>query len=718
MFVRNPKLILVTFLIIISFPFNLNSQNFERYLNRIPFTDSQGQILNTFSGGHNNLETQFIDIDGDGDLDIMYLDSDKTYGCYENTGDKLSPNYIFSFDIIPGLKFSDWFYFVDIDDDNDLDIFTGGAPALIEFRRNTGTVNSPVFTLEIDTVKCIDTTGNVVPIFSEFGCNPVFIDIDDDGDLDFLSGNSIGTVTFFENIGNNLSFNFKFITNFWQNIIIIGGALKSEPDYKSLEPSLHGASSLDFADIDNDNDYDLFWGDFFGRSIYFIQNNGNATTAVMDTPYTFSGYPQNEDSVWTSGFNMSRLADIDNDDDLDLFVSVLYDPTVPQSLMFYRNKGDSDSDDFNLENINLLKTLDIGIHSAPVFVDIDNDDDPDLFIGNAKSPNGMLHFFENTGTTSNPSFLLVDSAYFGIEGDLTITPSFGDLDGDGDYDLLIGEFLGRISFYENVGDKFSANFQLVEQLKDTSGSFISIGNIARPFLIDIENDNDLDLITGGFNGQIRLYRNTGTTDNYNFIRDTAYFGSLDVGDISSPFLFDYDEDGDNDLFTGSSDKIFYFRNNGSNANPVWTLETNKFLSQTFGGYAVPFFTDINNDTDSDLFIGNVKGGIYYFENTTATGFVSEEIQPDNFNLQAYPNPFNSQVQITINLFKSEEITVSIYNVLGQKLRQLFKGNMQFGKNRLTWDGTNNKKNQLPSGNYFVVVETIDNLKTIKLLLLK
>ncbi|HSP88049.1 MAG TPA: T9SS type A sorting domain-containing protein [Ignavibacteriaceae bacterium] len=701
----------IIFLTAFSFSFSLNAQEFERVLNKIPVSDISGIIPNTFSSGHNNIEHQYVDIDGDADLDIIYLDSDKTYGWYKNIGNEFNHNFILSFDTIPGMKFSDWFFLIDIDDDNDLDIFTGGAPALIEFRRNIGTTTNPFFELEVDTL--FDNENN--PMFSEFGCNPVFIDIDNDNDYDFLSGNSSGTVTFYENIGNNISFNLKFITNSWQNISIQGGALK---------PDLHGASALDFADIDNDNDYDLFWGDFFGRSIYFIQNNGNATTAVMDTPYTFSGYPQNKDSVWTSGFNMPRLADIDSDNDLDFFVSVLYDPTVPQSLMFYRNLGTTENPDLNLENENFLKTLDVGGKSSPVFIDIDSDEDLDLFTGSEKITNGTLHFFENIGTSINPSFILNDSSYFGIEGDLTITPSFGDIDDDGDYDLLVGEFIGRFSLYENTGTQFSPNFQLVGQLRDSSNNFISVGNYARPFLIDIDNDSDPDLITGGFNGHIRLYRNIGTANNYNFILQQTYF-NLDVGDNSSPFVIDYDDDGDFDLFTGSDSvtindlgNILFYRNDGNNLNPQWVLISENFLSQTFGGFSFPTFVDINNDTDKDLFIGNVKGGLYYFENNLITNIIDEEQQPYNFNLEVFPNPFNSQTNILVNVNKTEEVTISIYNTLGEKVIQLFSGNLQTGKNEFTWNGKNDKGANISSGIYFVVVKTFDKLKSIKLILLK
>ncbi len=302
-------------------------------------SDDEGLINNTFSGGHNNLEHQFIDIDGDGDLDIFYLDSDQTFGWFENTGSKFNADFEYSLTIPDGLNFSNWFYFIDIDDDGDLDYFTSNDDQ-ISFYRNDGNVTSPYFVLAQDTVR--DNEGQ--PIYSEFSSNPIFVDIDGDSDYDFISGNSAGTLIYYENIGTPQNFNLKFITSIWQNITIIGGG----------DDPLHGASSIEFADIDDDSDLDLFWGDFFSKSIYVIENFG--TSSVPDMQRVSNIYPVNSDSVYTSGFNMPRFADIDADGDLDLFVSVLYDPTVPQSLMFLQNNGTPQTANHQLITNDYLKT--------------------------------------------------------------------------------------------------------------------------------------------------------------------------------------------------------------------------------------------------------------------------------------------------------------------------------------------------------------------------
>jgi hypothetical protein len=680
------------------------SQPFQRELNIIPVSDSEGLIKNIFSGGHNNLEHQFVDIDGDGDLDIFFLDSDKTFGWFKNIGDKFNPNFEYSLENPPGLYFSNWFYFVDIDGDGNLDYFTGNSDQ-ISYYRNEGSPSSPVFVLAQDTV--FDNEGD--PIYSEFGSNPIFADVDGDGDYDFISGNSAGTLTFYENIGSPLNFNFKFITNVWQNIIIIG-TLVDDPR--------HGSSSIDFVDIDNDLDLDLFWGDFFSKSLYVIENQGTPTNPDMKRISDI--YPINSDSVYTSGFNMPRFADIDGDGDYDLFVSVLYDPTVPQSLMFYENTGSAQSANHILRTKDFLKTLDVGNNSAPVFVDIDDDGDLDLFIGSLENPLGTIHFLENIGTASVPEFFYSDSSYFNIVSDLSVSPAFGDIDNDGDYDLLIGKLNGTIEVYLNTGTPQSPQFTTGSTLLNNLGQIIDIGTSSTPFLIDVDGDSDLDLVIGGFNGRFSFYENTGSPSAYEFTSNPSYFGALDVGDNSTPFLFDYNKDGVLDLFSGSRNgDFFYYRNDGTNLAPIWTQVTNKFLPDNFGGNTFPCFADIDNDGDLDLFLGIVKGGLYLYINSEITNVAEWGLRPVNdYTFEAYPNPFNPGTQIRIINKEAQLTTIEIFNLLGEKVKSLHNDYLPAGSNYFYWYGDNNSGEILTSGVYFILASSELNTKAIKVLFLK
>ena len=675
------------------------SQPFNRELNHIPISDESGLIKNIFSGGHNNLEYQFVDIDNDEDLDIFFLDSDKTFGLFENIGNKFNPEYKYLINKPNNLFFSNWFYFVDIDNDNDFDYFTGNNDQ-ISYYQNNGSINSPSFILVQDTVW--DDTGQ--PIYSEFGSNALFADIDNDDDLDFFSGNSAGTVKFYENIGTQTNFNFKFITNEWQNLYIVGTL---------AENSLHGASSLDFIDINDDDDLDLFWGDFFSNSLYFIENQGNSISPDMQK--ISDVYPINSDSVNTSGFNMPRFTDIDSDGDYDLFVSVLYDPTVPQSLMFYENTGNAQSANHILRTNDFLKTLDVGNNSSPVFVDIDNDGDLDLFIGSFNNPNGSIHFLENTGTVSNPSFYYSDSQYFNIMSDLVVTPAFGDLDNDGDYDLLAGKLNGTIDFYLNNGTPVSANFQNSILLRNNNDDSIDVGSSSSPFLMDVDGDSDLDLAIGGFNGKLSFYENTGNPASYEFTSNPAYFGTLDIGDNSTPFFIDYNEDDVLDLFSGSRNgEMFYFKNDGNNISPIWSLITNQFIPENFGGNTFPCFFDIDNDTDSDLFLGNVKGGLYFYLNSMITSVAEWELTPvDNYSIAAFPNPFNPSTRIKYTIPDNGFVNLSVYNLLGEKIAQLVNEIKTAGEYESEFDGSG-----LASGVYIAKLVSNNNHHTIKMILTK
>jgi flagellar hook assembly protein FlgD len=98
------------------------------------------------------------------------------------------------------------------------------------------------------------------------------------------------------------------------------------------------------------------------------------------------------------------------------------------------------------------------------------------------------------------------------------------------------------------------------------------------------------------------------------------------------------------------------------------------------------------------------------------------IAPDSALISAYPNPFNSQVNIGINLPASlltKDVTFRIYNILGEAIKTFQADYLQnSGKYQFTWDGRNEEGASVSSGIYFFVVTTPEKNYSVKLLLMK
>lgn len=692
---------------------SLEAQPFAREPYSIPCFSNGNPIEHPFTGGFFNPMHQFVDIDGDGDFDLFIYDfNDGSLSYFRNDGSPQVAQFRLtepSFSIPP---IQGWFRMVDIDGDAKIDLMTSSTtPNTLAIYKNTGTPQSPQFTLFVSSLR--DSANAVV--YSETYSIPAFADMDGDGDLDFFSLNSsVGTINYYQNIGSPTAMLLAFRTNRYQNIQICpgcGGPERPNPGqpFRPFFSSMHGNGSMYFADIDADNDNDMFYGDLFDGGLFFYQNNGTTTHAVLDS---ITGRFPPGNPVITSGFNQPTLVDIDGDNDVDLFVSVLPPLQRIDNFRFYRNVGTPSVYNFNLEAKNYLSTIDVGLVSEPTFADIDGDGDADMFIGDL---DGHVALLRNIGTPGAPSFSFDDSAFIEGANVYAFAPRFVDIDNDNDLDMFIGHFAGKIEFYRNMGTPTAPQFAREQSFFDS----ISVGNYAVPAFFDIDNDGDVDMFVGGSTGKISFYRNTGTPQTFAYVLETTMFGGISAGPNSNlrPTFADVDHDADSDLIIGVFDgRMLFYRNDGPPGNPAFTFVTGEFGSIDTVADACPAFFDIDNDGDQDMFVGGSRGGLDFYRNGLLTSVEDESpgvLPVANSLLQNYPNPFNPSTTIEFSIAQPGRVTLKVYDVLGREAASLVDGSMTQGMHRVQFNAAH-----LPSGVYFYRLRAGNFTGSRKLVVLK
>ncbi len=568
-----------------------------------PFTvvDENGVAYDhPFFGGLNAPRPQFLDIDGDGDLDLFIQETTDQLVFFENTGDARNAKLVWRTDHYNGLETGDWFRFADVDYDGDYDLLSEEKFSHIRYYRNDGSATVASFSLAADTLRDVDGT----PIFADRQNIPFIQDIDCDDKIDLFIGLLIGTVMRYEldHYDDNAVPIFKKLTDRFEDIEIVG----------DLPGSRHGANTLTFNDVDGDGDLDLFWGDFFEQGILLVRNTGSCRAPVLRSEPI--NYPL-QDPVATSGYNAPIFADLDGDGQEELFVGVVggaFNATSSLANNFYYLRPTGNGK-YETVTSRFIKTIDLGSESIVTLVDIDVDGDLDLTIGNKINPNStkssQFVLFENTGSAADPQFafkggLDVDPSYH-------YSPAFADLDDDGDVDLLMGTWNEGMIFYRNTGTTSDP----VYTREDHNNIELTRGGNSTPAFVDIDNDGDFDLFVGESSGTINFYENTGTRQKPVFTLVTDELNMIDTGRRSIPAFTDYDGDGDMDMVVGSdSEGLTLFINEGSSTE--FRFGKGQKMSLIVDQFSNASFGDIDGDGDTDMITGGLGGGVSLFSNSS------------------------------------------------------------------------------------------------------
>lgn len=429
-----------------------------------------------------------------------------------------------------------------------------------------------------------------------------FGDADGDGDLDLAAGNG----NFDGNAPNQIYCN-------------QGGTLQTVPCWSSAEEDI--TMSVAWGDIDGDGALDLAAGNL---SVPIGQQNRLYHNAAVRFPRAFAAWTAptpnyTHDIAW---------ADIDGDGDLDLSLGNL---GVDQ---LYCNRAGSltlvSSFQPPADNTNTL-----------AWGDVDGDLDLDLVVGNmANEPNRLYRNdtpqrVARSGTPDALSAAAADECQpqftevwqFG-ENEDTRSLAWGDMDGDGDLDLAVGNGSRNAldlptgqhnQIYRNEGldDSGKPRFTVVWQSPEAEATrSLAWG--------DIDQDGDLDLVVGNSASPNRLYRNDGALTAQAQLFTLAW-ESLELEDTHSVALGDMDGDGDLDLAIGNttqSSRVFCNEAGDLSQTDCWrSVEAERTRSLAWG--------DMDGDGDLDLAIGNQEGPNYIYLNsngqlTTRTVWVSDD----------------------------------------------------------------------------------------------
>lgn len=686
----------------------------------IPITLDTGTLSNPYTGGTLTPQFNQIDLNFDGVLDIVIFDRSGeilTPYIYDVSTQQYlyRPQYREIFPELNSLLIIRDYNFDGVPDIYTMDIFSN-SNSMVVYK---GSIESDAYHWEIvehafQPIPYIyyERNGQFNPVYNLFIDKPEIIDIDGDGDLDILSFDPGGlSIEYYQNMtieeGRDYDDHYyvlgdecfgDFIESGTNSEIFLSdtqGACYTGMFTQNIVETRHSGSTITAFDEDGDGDMELLIGDILSNHLIMLRNGGTADSAWMteiDARYPSYDIPA-DFPVWLAGYVM----DVDHDGTSDLIVSS-NDKNNGDNISnawLYRNANTSGynltyvQDDFLKES-----TIDLGEYTSPKFVDVDMDGLIDIICAtrgdynNNANDQARLLYFRNNGSVSTPSYILEDDDYLEMNSLTNLSfefhPGFGDLDSDGDIDLLVGENNGYLYYYENIAGA-NAPFEFADPIWQYMD--IRPGNTSKPAIYDVDGDGLKDIVTGKRNkntnpinervGSLNFYKNIGTIgnpmfDHNNFAEQNWFTLGNVVGEAqgsstasSSPAFYDTDNESLLFIGTGIGD-IQVYGGDFSDYKMSYDTLTLQLGDIYEGRNSVVDVADIDEDGYLEMVIGNERGGLALYNTTVEsnTGAILNGVD-DVFQIDAhlvYPNPASNLITIqSIDIIEK----VCIANHLGQ-----------------------------------------------------
>lgn len=609
------------------------------------------------------------------------LDGQKDLFLFDRTGNKPSvfihsgaPNvsdYSFGFQYLNKFpKMQGWVLLRDFNCDGKEDIFTSTNAGIKIFKNTSTQANGLQFELATNLLYAYFLNNPPANYFNLYVTSvdiPAIYDVDNDGDLDIMTFDFAGTrMSFFENhsldwYGNCDSLNAFVLTdecwgdfseNFSNNSVTLN-VCRSGPDtINGQENTRHSGSCTLCADLNGDTLRDLVLGDISFNNITYLQNGGSlqdADIVSQDSLFPISSGVSVNLPLYPCAF----YVDINNDQVRDLLVSPNAGACSANntSLWLYVNTGTDQNANFVYQQNNFLQSemIETGEGAYPVFVDFDQDGLRDLLIGNygylgtSCDYTSKITALKNTGTPEDPEFTFItrDFASLGALNLQNAIPTFGDLDGDLDLDMVVGDATGRIYYFTNTASSGNPPNYVLSSSSPFNG--IDVGNFSAPQLFDLNRDGKLDLVVGEAGGNLNYFENGGTpsspvftpTPTNDSLGKVMVTPGFTITGYSHPCFFELN--GVYHLLVGSTTgAVFRYSGIDGNLNGAFNLVSTELQGLSLGSRSACSVADLTGDGEPEMVLGNFSGGVHFFMGDLLAS--SKENTQGKGAIQLFPNP--------------------------------------------------------------------------------